>query len=197
MSSTDGIETSVQLPPGSRNNVAKVTVNFIDPEGEVAISAFYVNYTSGTVPTIPDMNTAIDDLVSQFAALSLAQVQSYSWAIESFITRQKPPNPGNNIDNIEDKVFLEYSATAGWQTKMNIPMPDPAVFQTDGETVDPTVSLMTNWSTKYLGPTTHGTVIVAGSTPQASTLDTYVKGYYRRAKTRRRLRQGISTETGG
>lgn len=198
MSSETGVEAAVQQPVANIAPTIKVTMTFIDPEGEVSTSTLYLVAQNASTHTIGDINAAALTAVQDYAAMSTAQLQRWSWTVWNPVTSLKPPEPAGGLDNIEDKAFLVYNSALNTQTKMNVPQPGP-VFLADGETVDPSNAAVNTFSTTYLTGVTIGAGPdkLLGATETGTLMSDYIKGYFRRAKTRRRLRQGISTEIGG
>lgn len=201
MSIETGVEAALQVPTGVIAPTIKVTMTFVDPEGEVSSSTIYVVANNAGTHTVADLTAALLTLVQQYAAMSAGQLTSWRWAIWCPTTSLKPPEPaaGTAYDNIEDKLFLNYNSTLNTLTKMNVPMPLTANFLADGETADPGSAALNLFSTSYLTGVQIGAGPdkVLGSTETGVLMSDYIKGYFRRAKTRRRLRQGISTEIGG
>lgn len=202
MAGPTGINASVVAPTANPRQGVKVSVNCLDPEGEVAVSEFWLTSTTTTIANqkYGDINSAVLHFVGLFADLGAFQVQNWSWAVVNDVDYGKPPEPAEALGNIEDKMFVVNRSTAGGHTQMSVPMPELANFLSDGETVDPSSAAVLAWETAAVDGWADGQsapVTWAVETATGETLQCYVKGYLRRSRTRRRLRQGISTEIGG
>jgi hypothetical protein len=190
-------------------NVIEIATTFTDPEGERALTrSFWVTDPGSSIAygdtTISSLYSHGEAVAAAIQAMSQSQLTEVAVTIRAYNSLVKPAEPSSGLSNIEDKAFLELAALNGSLTKMNVPTPAPSVFLTDGETVNPSgTGVAAYMSLAITGDTVAQIAVSAASqvfkqaSPAGVLVASYIKGYYRRAKTRKRLRQGISTEIGG
>lgn len=174
---------------GTTGPVQEYRAVFTDAEGERTTCVAYTPANSDQ--TMGDAVLALGVWADAMQACSQAQLTEATVTQRFYQTFVKPASgaPGT-YDSIEDKAMLEFiSESTGQLYLTQIPGPISADFMADEETVDPAA--------------THIAALIAelsaNESPKSGVAKdlVYVKGYRRRAKTRRKLRQGISTEIGG
>lgn len=207
MSAETGISTGPNVGEPTPTNLIEVVATWMDPEGEVSITKTYwvetgeLNVDNLTLNTL---GTLVGNIVSVMQPLSNSQLVEVFFGTRIAYSFLKPPEPGSGSDDIEDKAFIQYTTNLGGLVKMNLPTPVAEIFMADGETVDPTDGLLLAYSTLAIpgstisqGAVTAASAVLKQCDVHGNPIAAYVKGFKRRAKTRRRLRQGISTEIGG
>lgn len=167
------------------SGVYKFLATFVDDEGE---ESTVIGWYPVAAHTVAEVKTALDTWVGKLKDLSVATLRSYGFQLDAINDLGLPAVSGS-MPNIEDKAFIVFqSASTGQPYKTNIPAPKSTNFGTDGETIkwtDVNVSAYTTWVEANLVTNAGGTTL------------TKIKGYFRRAKTRRKVRQGIPSEMGG
>jgi hypothetical protein len=208
-------ETGISTGPGAIGTwtaapVLEVTVEFTDEEGERAITRSWWAAAASTVITLAQapvsaLQGAGQAIAAALQGLSAAQVTTVAVATRSYNSLLKPSAETAGPNNIEDKAFIEYASNVGGLIKMNVPTPLEAIFASDEETINPSSTGMAAYSTLAIAGTTQvvtvpgasGNLVLVQTDKNGVPINAYIKGYYRRDKTRRKVRQGISTEIGG
>lgn len=161
-----------------------------DDEGERTIVEAYQVLTDAVAITVPMIVAARDAWCDAVDAITdLVRVECTA-SIRSYNTFILPsPDATKKFNNAEDKLYLEFqTAVNGQKWTTQIPGPVGTDFGVDDETVDPTDTDIAAFITLVEGSL---------STKWGTGSLKFIKGYRRRSKTRRRVRQGIPTEIGG
>jgi hypothetical protein len=186
----------------------KVAVQFQDPEGERSTTTFLVGDQGGTESigswSVNTLQAIANVIGSNFQLVTNCQVLGVSVAVVVVGPQLRPMEPTSGLDDIEDKALLIYQTNIGTPIKFQIPAP-VAMFLSDGETVDPSESLVSEFSTAVIDAAAFVVQPAdAGGDAKWAICDKagnyaafYDSGQLRRAKTRRKLRAGIATEIGG
>jgi hypothetical protein len=178
---TVGLEVYVTISP-----VVEYRAVFQDSEGERTTCVAYAKDVSTT--TLDAYLSSALEWGQTVGACSQALCIEVSVQGKNTITTELPPS-GNGREDVEDKAFLVFQAVNGGQGyKVNVPAPLSSLFGPDGETVNPAAAPIVALCAELAA----NECSCAGQDGLA-----YVKGYARRAKTRRTLRQGIYPELGG
>ena len=168
--------------PASWTEAPATRVKYVlrDAEGkQSSVTIFFDNAaTSLQWQAIADAIVAISGL----AVVSLSATTEYGW-LETL-----PANAP--YENAEDKAVLVVpNTTVGKSVDVAIPGPLLATFESDGETV--TTGAGQGWVA----------ALNANDVVNSDGLGTgtwvYLRGYFKRAKTRRKFSPGYATETGG
>jgi hypothetical protein len=143
------------------------------------------------------MTRALSDFTA-LAGMSDAALTEVSVHLLSGCQFTLPPVPtSGSTSSIEDKVLCELVDPVGARLLFQVPAPRGAVFQVDQETLDPTepdVSAALGQLLAVPDATSTGYYLC---TPNQLPVQVYLGGYRKRAKTRRKMRPGIPTESGG
>lgn len=159
-----------------------------DPEGETSSVLLYRLFDAGESMT--DVLNDVDTFTTRLTALANGQVRESSLTIRRRNTASPPRvKDGTGYTNIEDKALLTFRTVQdGSSFTLTIPTPKSTVFLADEETVDPNSTPVANLLTDLLssGVDKHGNAPLY-----------YITGHRIRKPTRRTVRPGIFTETGG
>jgi hypothetical protein len=209
LSAPTGINTS-STPTSTLNYspVLKLTLTWTDPEGKRGETHAWLAYTTtigASSITVNSITTMVSSLAPLFQNCSSCQLYSITWSETIWVGLLKPTEQTGQPINIEDKVFVELVGTLGQIVKFEIPAPLPTCFESDLETVTVGTGPILSLVTSLINGETTGQSSQAATTASLAATDrfntatglNYMKGYYTRKKNRRKLRAGISTETGG
>lgn len=208
MSNLTGIDaTSPSAATQTPQGPLTITIEFTDPEGLRGTCKLYANIVGsagGGNVTVGTLDNMAGTLAVAFQSMTNCQVYAISITRRTYYGILKPPFVASAPTNIEDKVYLEVLNAFGGKGTVQIPAPVSTVFLSDEETVNPAstavAALMAALITGTLvsqATVTSGNATLIWSDKSGNIMTAYDKGYYRRAKSRRRLRTGISTEIGG
>jgi hypothetical protein len=183
------------------NTTYTATCTFRDAEGKVGKLQQRFTLQEATPPTAPavtDVDAAVEAWGAALAQLSNANVYSISWTKRIVQSVLLPPEAIGGFDSIEDKAEIVLTDQEGNIQKVQVPAPSDSIFLgNDNETVQPTSTPVAAYNTLLTTPQVHGTAGVYWTTNLGNPLAAYIAGYRRRAKTRRKFRPGIASETGG
>lgn len=181
---------------GFKDNLYEAYAEFTDPEGERSTVQQTFTIDDDTAASVDQVDIVVTNWASNLAALSNATLTNVRWTSHIAQAFTLPSEPSSGKSDIEDKAFIEVVDAFGNRHTQNIPAP-ANIFLADGETVQPSNLAVAAWLTFVTTSQNLGTTNLNFVTNAGKILHTYIKGYLRRAKTRRRLRQGIWTEIGG
>jgi len=147
----------------------KLGIRFRDAKGNTAKMTVKIG-DADHATTVADLNT----LVGHLAAASNAHVQSGLDTTNNFTYGTNAEFP-----NVEDKAVLTFKDASGGLHRFAIPAPKLAIFDTDGETIKPSVTAIANVITDFQ------TFVYASNTATSALV--YVGGFRQRRKLHRKI----------
>jgi hypothetical protein len=111
--------------------VAKQSYTFRDAKGNTARVSFYVTGATATLQA-----TAANNIFVTLTPLTNAAFQSSSGP-ETAAPTEVIYGTNSEYANAEDKAIFTFQAANGSIHRLQVPAPIAAIFQADGETVDP------------------------------------------------------------
>jgi len=170
-----------------------------DAEGKRATVRANFTLSLPDKAVVQDVDTAVAQWAGLLAACSNAQLTTIRWTSNQAESFELPAEVAGAFDSIEDKATLGMVSLIGSPYRTQVPAPGPS-FLTDDETIDPSNAnigaLIAGFITTHtLATASTGNLFWTSS--EGDQLATFISGYRKRAKTRRRLRPGIWTEQGG
>lgn len=124
---------------------ARETVTFRDAKGNTARTSYYVSSTI----SLTAQNTAANAILTPLIALTNAALAA---ATGPSTNPALPVTYGTNAayPSVEDKAIFTFTSAVGSIHRVQVPSPIAAIFLADGETIDPSNTLVTAFVSAYV-----------------------------------------------